>query len=112
MKARRLRYAARRRPDRQPWLADRVACLPSIGDDVARYFFDIADGDLRIDETGTECADLDAVRSAAMQILPEIARFEIGNGDRHTFTVIARDVGRRPVFTTTLSLTGLWLVDR
>ncbi|MCJ2076060.1 hypothetical protein MKK68_10400 [Methylobacterium sp. E-016] len=47
-----------------------------------------------------------------MQILPEIARFEIGNGDRHTFTVIARDVGRRPVFTTTLSLTGLWLVDR
>ncbi|MCJ2103942.1 hypothetical protein MKK70_00790 [Methylobacterium sp. E-041] len=77
-----------------------------------RYFFDIADGDLRIDETGPECADLDAVRSAAMQILPEIARFEIGNGDRHTFTVIARDVGRRPVFTTTLSLTGLWLVDR
>jgi hypothetical protein len=77
-----------------------------------RYFFDIEDGGLQIDETGTDCAHLDAVRRAAMQILPEIARFETDGGDRHTFTVIARDADRRPVFTATLSLTGLWLVDR
>ena len=77
-----------------------------------RYFFDIEDGGLQIDETGTECADLDAVQRAAMQILPEIARFETDVADRHTFTVIARDADRYPVFTATLSLTGLWLVDR
>lgn len=74
---------------------------------VPRYYFDIENGGLQLDETGTECADLNEVRKAAMQTLPEIARFETEDGDRHTFTVIARDADRHPVFTTTLSLTGL-----
>lgn len=77
-----------------------------------RYFFDIEDGELLRDETGTECTGLDEARKAAMQILPEIARYEAAEGDRHTFTVIVRDAERQPVFATTLNLTGLWLIDR
>ncbi|WP_375462824.1 DUF6894 family protein [uncultured Methylobacterium sp.] len=79
---------------------------------MARYFFDIEDGELRCDDTGSEYADLDEVRHAAMRILPDIARFESADGDRHTFSVVVRDADRRPVFVTTLALTGLWLVDR
>jgi hypothetical protein len=82
------------------------------GPPLPRYFFDIADGGLQTDGTGTECADLDAAQRAAMQILPEIARFKTTSVDRHTFTVIVRDADRHPVFTAALNLTGLWLVDR
>ena len=76
------------------------------------FYFDIEDGGLCRDETGSEYRDAEAARHAAMRILPDVARYESLAGDRHTFTVIVRDAQQRPIFTTTLNLTGLWLVDR
>ena len=78
-----------------------------------RYFFDIKDGGLQQDTMGTECADLDDVRIAAMRVLPDIAREDIPkDGDRRTFTVVARDEDGHAVYTATLTFAGLWLTHR
>lgn len=76
-----------------------------------RYFFDIHNGGPRRDDTGTECADLDAVRRAALQFLPDLAREEIPkDGDRRTFTVLVTYEDGHPVYSATLNYTGLWLL--
>ena len=76
-----------------------------------RYFFDIHNGGPKRDDTGTECADLDAVRQQALRTLPEIAREEIPrDGDRQTFTVLVTDDDGHPVYSGTLSYAGLWLL--
>jgi hypothetical protein len=75
-----------------------------------RYFFDIHDGGSTRDDTGTECADLDEARQMAIQTLPDVAREEIPHdGDRRTFTVLVTDENGRPVYSATLTYTGLWL---
>ncbi len=76
-----------------------------------RYFFDIHDGGSQRDDTGTECTDLEAVRTTAMRLLPDIAREEIPqDGDRRTFTVLVTDESGKAVFSATLNYTGLWLL--
>lgn len=78
---------------------------------MSRYYFDIHDGTSHFDELGTECATLEEVRDQAMRVLPEIAREQTSNGnDRLTYTVLATDEDHRPVYSATLSLTGLWLI--
>ncbi|UIY45585.1 DUF6894 family protein [Methylobacterium radiotolerans] len=75
-----------------------------------RYFFDIHDGGPQRDDTGTECANLDAVRQQALRALPDIAREQIPKaGDRRTFTVLVTDEDGRAVYSATLNYTGLWL---
>jgi hypothetical protein len=77
---------------------------------VPRYFFDIQDGALLKDDMGTECANLDEVRAAAMRVLPDIAREDIPkDGDRRTFTVVVRDEDGHAVYTASLMFAGLWL---
>jgi hypothetical protein len=78
---------------------------------MARYFFDVHDGKLEFDETGTECATLEEARQKAKRLLPDLARDEAaGEGDRHTYTVLVTDEDHRPVYSATLSFTGLWLI--
>ena len=78
-----------------------------------RYFFDIKDGGLQQDDMGTECADLDEVRMAAMKVLPDVAREDIPkDGDRRTFIVVVRDEDGHAVYTATLTFAGLWLKHR
>jgi glycine/D-amino acid oxidase-like deaminating enzyme len=75
-----------------------------------RYFFDTHDGGTVKDDTGTEFPDLDAVRKEAMRLLPDIARDEVPrDGDHRTFVVLVTDEDGRPVYSATLSYTGLWL---
>lgn len=77
-----------------------------------RYFFDIHDtGKIEKDDTGTEFPDLEAVRKAAMKTLPDIARQEIPkDGDQRSFVVLVTDEDGQPVYSATLSFTGLWLL--
>ncbi len=78
---------------------------------MARYFFDVHDGALQRDDIGTECATLDDARAQAMQLLPDIARDQARRGgDQHTYMVLVSDEDHRPVYSATLSLTGLWLI--
>ncbi|ABY28500.1 DUF6894 family protein [Methylorubrum extorquens] len=79
---------------------------------MARYFFDVHDGALhQFDDDGTECATLDEARAQAMQLLPDIAREQaLNGGDRHAYTVLVTDEDHHPVYSATLTLTGLWLI--
>ena len=76
-----------------------------------RYVFDIHDlnGPER-DNVGTELPDLTAARREAMRLLPNIARDEVPrDGDHQSFVVLVTDENGRPVYSATLSYTGLWL---
>jgi hypothetical protein len=78
-----------------------------------RYFFDIVNGGLQRDDTGTECADLASVREAAMATLPAIAKDEIpAAGDHKSFSVVARDEQGEAVYAATLSYVGMWVARR
>lgn len=77
-----------------------------------RYFFDTHDtGRVDKDDTGTELSDLEAVRAAARQYLPDIAREELPkDGDQRSFAVLVTDEDGHPVYSVTLAYTGLWLL--
>ena len=77
------------------------------------YFFDITSSGSQQDrdDEGTECADLDEVRLAAMRVLPDIARDDLpADGDRQTFTMVARDEDGHAVYTATLTFAGVRLL--
>jgi hypothetical protein len=78
---------------------------------MSRYFFDIHDGTTQFDQTGTECASLDAARAMALQLLPDLTRDEaLKGGDRFAYTVLVSDEDHRPVYTATVSLNGVMLI--
>lgn len=76
-----------------------------------RYFFDLHDdGAAQRDDEGVELPGLDAVRSQAMRALPAIAYEEIpDDGDRKSLVVVARSEDGTPVYTATLTFSGLHL---
>ena len=78
---------------------------------MAHYFFDIVDGDLTVDDAGTEFPDAHAARDAAIRVLPDIARDKIGKGQSREVQVVVRDEGGRALFMASLTLTAKWLVD-
>ncbi|WP_457589925.1 DUF6894 family protein [Jiella marina] len=56
------------------------------------YYFDVLDGERFIrDETGHECADVAAIRRAAIESLPGMASDVMPDGDRHSIAVKVRD---------------------
>jgi hypothetical protein len=81
---------------------------------VARYFFDIHDGNLFFrDPEGHECSNLSEVRQEAMRALPEIARQAIPNrdADAQAFTVLVRDEQGATIYTATITFAGLWMTE-
>lgn len=74
------------------------------------YYFDINDGARTThDEEGQPFADPGAARDAAIAVLPDIARDELLDSDRRSFTVNVRDESGRHIFRATLSLVTEWL---
>ena len=76
-----------------------------------RFFFDFADDKVLPDELGTEFPNAHAARDAAIKVLPDIARDEIGAGDSRAVLVLMRDEEGRALFTASLTLSAKWLVD-
>ena len=75
------------------------------------FFFDITDGGLVLDDVGTEFPDAHAARDAAIKVLPEVARDEIGGGQSWEISVLMRDEADKALFTAALTLTAKWLVE-
>ncbi len=91
-------------------VSDARSRLQVVEQPVPRYFFDVHDSGTTRDDSGTEYATLDEVRTTAMRLLPDIARDEIpGGGDRRIFTVLVTDEEGRAVYSAMLNFTGLWL---
>lgn len=76
-----------------------------------RYFFDISNGHLTPDELGTEFPDAHAARDAAIRVLPDVARDEIGARDNREVAVLMRDEAGQSLFSASLTLRARWLVD-
>jgi hypothetical protein len=80
---------------------------------VARYFFDIDDGDVSSRDTvGTECATLQSARHQAVATLTAIAKDTIPkDGDRQQFALSVRDENDVTVYTAALTFSGRWVGD-
>ena len=76
-----------------------------------RYFLDSADGDLKvIDDEGIELQDPREARKFAIDVLPDMARDKIPDGDHREFSVRVRDHDGRVIYTASLTLSGEWQV--
>lgn len=76
-----------------------------------RFYFDIVDGGLTIDDTGSEYPNAHAARAAAIAALPDVARDVIAEGKGREVVVLMRDDSDRALFTASLTLTAKWLVE-
>ena len=76
-----------------------------------RFFFDISNGGLTIDDTGVEFPNAHAARDAAVETLPHIALDHIGEGLCREVLVLMRGEDGQPLFTASLTVTAKWLVD-
>ena len=75
-----------------------------------RFYFDVHDTGSSIDEDGLELDDRRSVRDHAITALPAIAADEIPrDGDRRHFVILVRDEVGQPIYSATLTYTGLWL---
>jgi hypothetical protein len=76
---------------------------------MSRYFFDTDDGDFRSqDDEGMELPDAEAARLAALDVLPDMARDKLPDGDRRSFSVRVRDEAGAVLYSATLDLVGEW----
>ena len=74
------------------------------------YFFDIDDGgDMPRDTEGTDLRDVEAARTAAMNLLPEIARCRDTDGGSYEITSSVRTEAGDVVFRAKLSLVADWV---
>lgn len=78
---------------------------------MTRFFFDTDDGDfLSQDDEGMDLPDVEAARLAAMDVLPDMARDKLPDGDRRTFSVRVRNEAGTVLYSATLDLVGEWHV--
>ncbi len=74
------------------------------------FFFDIDDGERQDhDDVGQELPDLKAARKAAIDVLPDIARDVLPDGDRRDFVTVIRTESDEVVFRAKLSLVAEWV---
>lgn len=78
---------------------------------MALYFFDIYDDqNLRVDEVGVDLASAEQACEEARQSLSDIAGDEIHEGvERRSFLILVRNEQKVPIYTATLTFTGLRL---
>jgi hypothetical protein len=77
-----------------------------------RYFFDMEDGGLTIDNEGKLLVGSDAVAEAAMSTLLEVAKFEVLRNNEREITVTVRSEADEPVYRTSLTIRAGWLAHR
>jgi hypothetical protein len=80
---------------------------------MARYFFDIHDGDhFTPDDIGLELRDLEAAKAEAKKALPDIVKDEMPDGDWRDFAVIVKDESGQGLVRVRLSLVVENLLER
>ncbi|WP_336492269.1 DUF6894 family protein [Methylobacterium nigriterrae] len=73
-----------------------------------RYFFDFHHGKWTHDRVGSEWATIEDAYREAKRLLPAIARDEVpDDGQQTIYTVLVKDEDGQPVYTATLTFSGL-----
>ena len=76
-----------------------------------RYFIDTDDGDIHVhDDLGYIFSDVGAARLAAQDVLPDMVRDKLPDGDKRNFIAMVRSETNNILYTVTLSLVGEWKV--
>lgn len=78
---------------------------------MSRYYFDVLDGGLFIDDEGTEFPDLATARTETLRSLPEMAKHRADLEGAREVSITMRDEASRPVFQATLTIATRWLAD-
>lgn len=74
-----------------------------------RYFIDTDDGDLRVeDEDGHDLSGPHAARLIALDVLPDMARDKLPDGERRAFRAAVRGEDGQLLYTASLSFVGEW----
>ena len=74
------------------------------------YYFDLADnGAVVTDDFGVELEDLFEAREQAIALLPDMARDELPDGERHEFSAVVRCEDGRVRYVAKLVFTGRWV---
>jgi hypothetical protein len=78
---------------------------------MARFFFNLIEmGKFDKDDEGIELSGFDEIRAAVMLALPDIAREELPkDGDHRSLVLLVTDHAGHPVYSGTLSFTGIRL---
>lgn len=79
---------------------------------MARYFFDIVNGGVSVDDEGIEFQDAKAASQEALQTLPELAMDGLADKDGEQVSVMMRDASGRAIYRATLTIHSQWLVER
>ncbi|MCJ2043803.1 hypothetical protein MKK58_04530 [Methylobacterium sp. J-078] len=74
-----------------------------------RYFFDVEDGHLTMDDDGRDLDGADAVAAAAMSTLLEIARFEVVANNERELSVTVRNEAGDPIYRASITVKAGWL---
>ena len=78
-----------------------------------RFFIDTSDEHIFVkDKVGTECKDISAAKTLAVDALPDMARDELPDGDYRTFLAIVRNEQDRTLLKASLSLAVVWFGDQ
>ena len=76
---------------------------------MARYFFETEDEDLIVpDDEGSDLADDDAARAAAITALPDIARDGGSISDKRVLTIRVLNERRELIYESTMTIAGGW----
>ena len=78
---------------------------------MARYFFDVSDGQLVTDDDGIEFADARCASREALRSLPDMAQSLLPTTGSETITVTIRDEHGTLLYRATLTIEGAWLQD-
>jgi hypothetical protein len=74
------------------------------------YFIDVYNGESYVPDTkGHMLGNQEEARSAALSLLPEVARRVLPDGNQRVMMTHVKDADGRPVFRAILSLSGEWL---
>lgn len=77
-----------------------------------RYFIDTDDDALVVfDDQGHDLPSPKAARDMAHEVLPDMARQRMPDGDRRTFRASVRDESGTVLYVATLTLVGEWKVN-
>ena len=80
---------------------------------MAKYFFETETENLLVpDDEGSELADDNAARAAAIIALPDIAKDMMPIADRRAFTLRVLNEDRVLIYKSTVTFDGGWAVDR
>lgn len=78
---------------------------------MARYFFDVADGDIVHDDDGLEFDDVRSASREALRSLPDLARDLHLSTTGEKLSVTMRDDHGVPIYRATLTIQDEWLQD-